>query len=240
MPNRGTKADLLFRQLTSDILNGRLVPGQRLGHTELCRRYNVGVGVLREVLPRLVERGLATTESQLGFRVISLSVGHLRELTEARTTIETLVFRRSVEAGDIAWEASVVAANHELIRTERWTADGLISADWLENHMRFHRTLLQGCPNKQLVRIAENLREVAEVYQCWALWYQPSRLNARDINAEHAAITEKAVNRDADAAVTALSDHIMLTTDLLIEGWSEHNGSPSAAAGGPLTSVKAV
>lgn len=85
-----TRASVVLQRLRSDVLNGRLAPGSKLGFAELGARYNVSSGVLREVLPRLVEQGLATSEAQLGFRVIDVSVDNLTQLTDARVAIETL------------------------------------------------------------------------------------------------------------------------------------------------------
>src|SRR5438270_5360420 len=68
-----TRADRIYRQLRSDILTGRLSPGQRLPFAELCQHYDVSIGVLREVLPRLTEQGLVSAEPQIGFRVMSVS-----------------------------------------------------------------------------------------------------------------------------------------------------------------------
>src|SRR5689334_11074540 len=104
-----TRADVVLGLIRAEILNGRLAPGSRLGFVDLGERYKVSTGVLREVLPRLVERGLATSEAQRGFRVIDVSVERLTQLTDARVAIETLVTRQAVAHGDITWETDVVA-----------------------------------------------------------------------------------------------------------------------------------
>jgi len=220
---QATKADLLYARLKADILNGRFEPGRRLAHNELSDRYGVGVGVLREVLPRLVERGLATSEPQLGYRVLTVSADDLRDLTEARVTIETLVLRQSVAHGDLGWEGTVVAAHHRLDRTPLWRDSGVINEDWLDLHARFHHALLEGCPNRRLVDVASNLRDVAEIYRCWAQLMLPSR--PRDVAREHTEITEATIARDADAAASALAAHLSLTAEIALEAW------PNAAGG---------
>src|SRR2546423_406566 len=109
-PKATARADLIYRNLRADILSGRLCPGHRLPFAELCRRYDVSIGVLREVLPRLSEQGLVSAEPQIGFRVMSVSEEDLVHLTEARVHIETLVLRQSIEGGDLSWESAVLAA----------------------------------------------------------------------------------------------------------------------------------
>src|SRR5437867_10636432 len=155
-PEAKTRADLIYQQLRADILSGRLCPGQRLPFAELCRRYDVSIGVLREVLPRLTEQGLVSAEPQIGFRVMSVSEDDLVHLTEARIHIETLVLRQSIEGGDLSWESAVLAAHHTLARTPVCTGNGEGNTGWLEAHAHYHETLLAASPNRRLRTIANS------------------------------------------------------------------------------------
>ncbi|PTR28683.1 DNA-binding GntR family transcriptional regulator [Rhodococcus sp. OK519] len=212
----GTRADEIHARLRADILGGMLAPGEKLAFGQLQTRYDVSTGVLREVLPRLVEQGLAVSEAQLGFRVVPVSVPDLLELTETRVFVESEALRRSIAYGDVEWESAVLAARHKLSRTAPTDADGRVSDAWLSAHSGFHRTLLAACPNSRLVHIAESLRDVSEVYRCWSI--RSTRSAARDVDGEHERIAAAAVDRDADRAVDELRRHIELTTDLLIAG----------------------
>jgi DNA-binding GntR family transcriptional regulator len=208
---RGTE---LLQRLRSDILSGRLAPASKLGFAELGARYDVSSGVLREVLPRLVEQGLATSEAQRGFRVVDLSVDNLTQLTDARVAIETLVIREAVTHGDITWESDVVAKHHTLERVGRAGTSASIREDWLVAHEAFHLAILAGCGNSYLYEAAARLRSISEVYRCWST---PENLRThRDIEAEHRAIMAAVVGRDADLAVSLSERHIRLTTELLI------------------------
>ena len=62
MSRSETRAERIYVSLRSDILTGRLLPGQRLPFAELGTRYATSVGVLREALSRLVEQGLVQSE----------------------------------------------------------------------------------------------------------------------------------------------------------------------------------
>ncbi|CAM2769122.1 GntR family transcriptional regulator [Prescottella defluvii] len=212
----GTRADEIHARLRADILGGALAPGEKLAFGRLQERYGVSTGVLREVLPRLVEQGLAVSEAQLGFRVVPVSVPDLSELTETRVFIESEALRQSIAHGDIEWESAVLAARHTLARTPAVDADGRVTEAWLSAHGNFHGTLLRACPNGRLVRIAESLRDVSEVYRCWSV--RGAESGRRDVGAEHDRIAAAAVDRDADRAVHELRRHIELTTALLIAG----------------------
>jgi DNA-binding GntR family transcriptional regulator len=211
-----TRPNQIYDLMRMDILSGRLAPGERLPFAELSSRYQASAGVLREVLPRLVEQGLVTSEPQLGFRVVTLSETDLLELTEARVLVETTVLQQAIEHGDVAWESRLVASHHTLSRTPSSSGDGRINDEWLQSHATFHRVLLEGSPNRRLRTVAENLRNAAELYRCWS---RPQAREAkRDIAEEHRRIVGAALARDKERAVAELTDHIVLTTALLLPG----------------------
>jgi len=211
-----TRSDVVLTQIRADVLNGRLVPGSRLGFADLGLRYEASTGVLREVLPRLVEQGLATSEAQLGFRVVDVSVDRLNQLTDARVAIDTLVTRHALIDGDIAWEGDVVARHHALARVAEAAAAEDISEEWLKAHEAFHLAILGGCRNRYLVETAERLRSISVVYRCWT---RPAlERTHRDLAREHREIMEACVARDGEAAVRLTEAHIRRTTELLISG----------------------
>ena len=213
-PKTTTRADRIYRELRADILSGRLCPGQRLPFAELCLRYDVSIGVLREVLPRLTEQGLVSAEPQIGFRVMSVSEEDLVHLTEARVHIETLVLRQSIEGGDLSWESAVLAAHHTLARTPVRREDGEGNIEWLEAHARYHETLLAASPNQRLRTITNSLRDSGELYRVWA--HSLPSAKQRDVAREHQRILDATLARDVDRAADELRRHIQGTTQLLL------------------------
>ncbi|MEV4548320.1 GntR family transcriptional regulator [Nonomuraea wenchangensis] len=212
-PTRPTRGEVILRALRNDILNGYLLPGSPLGFADLGARYQASTGVLREVLPRLVEQGLVTVVPQIGYRVVEVSVQDLVHLTEARAAIETQVLAQSIRDGDLDWESSVVAAHHRLSQLSTIRDDGEINTDWLHAHRRFHQVLLEGCPNLRLREVAERLRDISEVYRCWSV-RNTEQLQQRD--AEHARLAALALERDVEGAKKELTDHIHRTTEVLL------------------------
>lgn len=212
----GTKADEVYARLRSDVLAGRLKPGQRLKFPELVARHSTSTGVLREALSRLVSQGLAQVQPHQGYIVTPLSHRDLRELTAARVELEVLVFRQAVEGGDLSWETKVVAAHHALERTPMTDAasPGQLSDSWASVHADFHSALLAGCPNRRLLEMALGLREEAELYRRWSvsLGSEPDR----DVAGEHRAIRDAAVTRDTRLAGRLLAEHIEHTAGLLV------------------------
>lgn len=210
-----TRAEQVYTQLRADILAGRLLPGTKLRSAELTERYDCSTSVLREGLTRLAEQGLVQAEPQHGFHVTSLSVDDLDDLTTARCALEGLVLRMSIEHGDIAWESSLVAANHVLERTPIYL-DGdraLMSEEWTRCHARFHEALLAACPNQRLRTMALSLRDAAELYRRWS--GPVGHDEDRDVPGEHRNLVDAALRGDATEAVRLLEEHLRRTTRAL-------------------------
>ncbi|GAC1592129.1 MAG: GntR family transcriptional regulator [Acidimicrobiales bacterium] len=209
------KAEDVYGRLRADILAGRHQPGQRLRYAELCERYSTSMGVLRESMLRLAEQGLVKGEPQQGFQVVALSIGDLRELTDARRELECLTLRHAIAEGDVEWESRLVAAHHRLSRAPQLDIDdnARLSDHWVSAHAEFHDLLLEGCSNRRLKDIAGSLRAAAELYRRWSV---PLGHDDRDIDAEHAAILSAVLARDSDEAVMHLGEHIEHTTHILL------------------------
>ncbi|MFJ5775630.1 GntR family transcriptional regulator [Streptomyces sp. NPDC093094] len=210
---KATRGGIVYAQIREDILQGALMPGQRLRLVELAQRHSVSQSVVREALTRLSEQGLVVAAPQQGFRVVSVSLRDLDELTEARIEIETMVLRRAVARGDIQWEAAVVAAHHHLSGVPAVLPDGTLSGEWFAVHERFHETLLEACGNARLLAVAAGLRDEATLYRRWS---RPVGQDVdRDVAGEHQRLVDAVLSRDADRAADLLAQHIDRTSQAL-------------------------
>jgi DNA-binding GntR family transcriptional regulator len=218
----------VFEALRADILACRFPPGQRLKIGDLCTRFGVSLGAIREALSRLAAEGLVVAEAQKGFRVAPVSRSDLADLTTARVEIESLALRRSILYGDVAWEAGIQSAFDRLARLpERAEGDAArISDIWAEAHQAFHAALVAGCNSQWLLRLRAILFEQSERYR--RLSVKTGRKD-RDVLREHRLIMEATLRRDAERAVALLSEHILMTTRLLISLATEDAGSDASA-----------
>ncbi|HEX4221596.1 MAG TPA: GntR family transcriptional regulator [Pseudonocardiaceae bacterium] len=204
--SRATRTEEVYAVLRADLLQGRFEPGQKLRVVELGDRFGVSQSVIREALLRLTEQDMVVAEPQRGFRVRDLSIDDIAALTETRILVESQALRWSVERGDLAWETAVLSAHHRLEKTPVGTEDGSVDEDWATRHAEFHTALLAGCGNPRLASVAAGLRDSSELYRRWYLVLTDD--HQRDIPAEHRALRDFALARDADAAVGVLVAHI--------------------------------
>jgi DNA-binding GntR family transcriptional regulator len=197
-------------RLRADILSTRLLPGQKLHIAGLAKQFSVSLAAVREALSRLVADGLVQASDQRGFRVSPVSPADLRDVTQTRVDIEGLALRRSIERGDAAWLASVEKSFAALCAVPHTYPDDPTHhyEEWVVRHRVFHRTLVNACGSQWLLGFRDVLHEQSERYRRLSI---RDVSNVRDVEAEHAAIVEAALRRDADAAVAALARHFSTT-----------------------------
>jgi DNA-binding GntR family transcriptional regulator len=201
-----TRTEEVYDVVRSELLNGVLVPGQKLRMVELGVRFGVSQSVVREALTRLAEQSLIVASPQRGFRVRDLSVRDIAHLTEARVQIESITLRLAIDRGDIRWETGILTAHHVLERTAVINDGQTLNEEWAVHHREFHGALLAGCDNDHLEAVAQTLRDCAELYRRW--YWALTDDHHRDIAAEHRRLKELALGRDADTAVEVLTEHI--------------------------------
>src|SRR5579883_2348182 len=119
----------VYEAVRSDIMLGRRLPSSRLQVNDLAEEHGVSLSVVREAVTRLASEDLVEATPQRGFRVRSLSIAHMEDLTWVRTQLETLALRESIATGDVGWEADLVAAHHRLAATPMYFGDGSGNAE---------------------------------------------------------------------------------------------------------------
>jgi DNA-binding GntR family transcriptional regulator len=194
-----------YRRIRTDIVFGRLQPGKKLKLEVLKADYGVSVSTLREMLNRLHSERLVIAEGQRGFEVAPVSIANLREIAALRQLLEGRALEQSLRAGDMEWEARVVAAHHRLARMEERMAQGDRSGtqEWKQYDWQFHQALISACGSKMLIETHAAVFDKYLRYQMIALSYRGD-IAAR----EHAELLDCALRRDAARATEVLTRHV--------------------------------
>jgi GntR family transcriptional regulator, carbon starvation induced regulator len=213
--SHATLASAIHTRLRQDILRGVFRPGEKLAIEALCARYGIGATPLREALNRLSAEELVIRADQRGFRVAPVSLADLEELTKTLCWIGSLGLREAIRNGDAAWEEQVVVAAHRLERVRREGAEGYSSfnPEWEALHRTYHLTLIAACGSRWLIDFYGMLMDRHTRYRYLA--FADARVQ-RDAAAEHRAITDAVLARDADRAVAAAETHIRITAETVV------------------------
>jgi DNA-binding GntR family transcriptional regulator len=201
--------------MRSDILDGKLKAGEKLGMHALQLMYSVGNSQIREALSRLMPEGLVEREDQKGFRVKTLSKKDLLAITKTRCWLEDIAIRESIRLGDTEWDESIVLKHHRLSREQRYMdkEKTIPNPKWTMLHEEFHIALISACDSEWLMAYCRNLLALSERYRRNGLVvnYQ------REAGSEHLDLMNATIDRDADTASRILQEHYRKTTDFIIE-----------------------
>lgn len=207
----------VYQDLRADILACRLRPGAKLQINLIAEERSISLSGIREALSRLSAEGLVVSEPQRGFRVAPVSKEELVDLTRTRMDIEALCLSRSIDQGGVDWETGVVAAMHRLSRTAYLALDNdrRLSDEWAEAHQAFHDALIGANGSHYLTRFRKSLYQQSERYRRLSVPVFPQ---TRDVGSEHRAIAEAALQRQTARACELVSEHVLLTMRIIIEG----------------------
>ncbi|MBV9827624.1 MAG: GntR family transcriptional regulator [Alphaproteobacteria bacterium] len=229
MQGEGTLAMSAYGRLRRDILTGLFEPGARLPLDALGDRYGVGLTPLREALNRLSAEELVLREGKRGFRVAPVSLADLADLAMTLCWVTEVTLRRSIAGGDDAWEEAVILAAHRLHRLDDRAPTREIGMDpeWERRHRDFHIRLIAASGAPRLNDFFTTLLDRYDRYMY--LGVDAAARRPRDASAEHRAILDAVLARDADQAVTLTQTHIRRTAEIVEAAWG---AGPSASASG--------
>ena len=193
-----------YRRIRADIVFGRLRPGQKLKLDGLKESYGVSVSTLREILSRLAAEGFVLAEGRRGFEVAAVSAEDLKDLAELRLLLESHAMEVSFRKAEVEWEGRVVSAHHKLASTERLMESGIGELEqWKRYDGEFHQALISNCGSRALMEAHALVFDKYFRYQMVAFMYRGG-----EPAAQHKALLECALKRDAVRAKATLVEHV--------------------------------
>lgn len=193
--------DRVYQTLREHVCSGRLPSGQPLQEAALAAQLGVSRTPVREALGRLASEGLLDT---LGRSLIvpSLSEADINDIYELRLLLEPEALRqvaRCVDAGK-----TLMPLRHELASMAAAHSNGDASA-FMQANYRYRAAWLALVPNQRLLRAIELYADHVRYLRALTLG-KPQTRQVVLHGLERLAIALS--SRDADAAATAMRDHL--------------------------------
>jgi DNA-binding GntR family transcriptional regulator len=195
-----TAQDRAAALLRAAILDGELLPGQRVNQEQWAARIGVSMIPVREALRALAGEGLVTYRPRRGYAVTELNLADLEEVYRLRSLLETDALLRGVPR----------ATRDDLVALEREAdacaaaADAGDVAGQLAANRRFHDRLHALAGSRQLCRLIDLLWDSTEAYR--ALYYVlPGE--AAEADRAHRAILAAVAAGDARRVVQLQNAH---------------------------------
>jgi DNA-binding GntR family transcriptional regulator len=204
VPQAYTRADEAFDCLQTAIVKGDLTPGEKIGEVELCSRFNLTRGPLREALGRLESRGLLVRRPHAGVKVVSVSADELIELYRIRELMEGLAARQAAERmtdAEIAALRATLDTHETMIEQAQGQAYYQAEGDY-----DFHHRIATGSRNTKLTQmLLGDLYYMVRMYR-----YRLSTSSGRPHMAlgEHRNIVDAIASRDGELAEFLMKRHI--------------------------------
>jgi len=237
----GTLVEMAHAAIKKNIIAGHHRPGEKLRVEHLKSQYGVGGSTLREALTMLIADKLVVAEGQRGFRVEGVSAEDLIDLSRMRILLEKEAISQAILHGDDEWEADVVSSFHILNRATRAFTRNLENAslleEWERKHRAFHLALISATPSEWSRYFLTLTYQQYERYRHLFLAVAEEFYEDRDADAEHAAIVDAVLARDAATAVKLIEEHLTRSINEWIRYFEKTDAFKSnrAADGAPTS-----
>lgn len=194
-------AEIVRRELESEISEGILLPGDALDEEALAVRFGVSRTPVREAILHLSVLGIVTIMPRAGIYVARLSMPELFALVEMLAELEAACAKLATRRIDPT-EADALKRIHEDSRSCEINGD---AEGYARCNAQFHELLYQACRNAPLAADIGRIRSRIQVYRQSVFQNQ---LRIRRSREDHARIVAAVLAGDATAAATAMQEHV--------------------------------
>ncbi|MGH4023156.1 MAG: GntR family transcriptional regulator [Pseudonocardiaceae bacterium] len=202
----------IYTKLRDEVLSGHRAVTERLTEPKLARQLGVSRTPVREALTRLMADGLVRREDY-GYSVVVPSMGTIRDLYEVRIAVELRGIARSIENPTVRHDTTALGTelNHWYGLREHPPAP---APDFVLQDERFHAALLASSGNPELVETLVGVNRRVRHVRMYDYLIE-GRIETSI--AEHIQIAELVLDRQLDAALTLLHEHIGASLEVVVE-----------------------
>lgn len=194
------------RAIEDEVLQGLIVPGQRIDETKLAKRFSVSRTPVREAMQQLAASGLVQLRGRHGAIVAELTISDLLDAFQVVAKLEGM-------CAELAARRMTREQRQEMARQHE-SCVAMVGADdpqgFYDANKRFHEVIYAGSHNRFLQDEIRRLRLLVAPYRR-AITFQPGRM--RESLDEHAAVMEAINANDGETAGRQMSEHVNILGD---------------------------
>lgn len=208
--------DEVFNTLRKAILNGDLVPGQRLMEIALSEKLGVSRTPVREAIKRLEAEGLVVIVQRKGAEVAGISGSQLRDVLEVRLALEELAGElacKRISDKDIEQLKSINASFMKMIEDSDTPASEIAKAD-----VDFHSIIYNATSNKRLIQMVNDFSQ--QMYR-YRLEHIKELADRGVLATEHNDIIEAVTAKDVAWTREAIRRHINKQEQTIVQKLKE-------------------
>ena len=216
-------------RLRSDILEGRLRPGEWLRQERLAQALGVSQMPVREALKQLAAEGLIEHAHYRGSRVVEFSVEDVEDLYASRAVLEGMAARHAAERISDDELTELASLHRRMVECE--TPRDL--RVYRELNRRFHSLVCVASRRPFLIRTMVQMWTVFPTM----LWSNIPRVAVESVPgrdepdaAEHAEIVDALACRDPKRAERAVRRHVESASEALLSAMRGSKAAPHGVA----------
>ncbi len=193
--------DIVYENLRTSILEGKLRPGQRLVEIDYANKYNISRTPIREAIRKLEIEGFVEYIPRKGVIVKTFEVADIIEIYAIRTALETLAMQFTIKNIN----DKEIANLRVLVDKMEFTGESRDIPELINNCREFNEVLLRTSKLPRLIGIISTLQDYLERFREITLANDVRRSSA--IN-EHKKILQAIIERDEPKAVQLTVEHL--------------------------------
>lgn len=198
-------AMVIYETIRRDIVQMRLMPGDRLSENELGLRFRTSRTPVREAILRLVDEGLIEVWPQRGTFVSRISLKAVKRARFVRTALELAIIRQAAEHG--VPDAAIEEAERAIADQRAAANDPLLFKDADD---AFHRVFADAIGFGDLWSVVESQKAQFDRIRLLSL---PDVTPVDLLIGQHRAILDAVRARDPQSAESALRAHLSIVVE---------------------------
>lgn len=208
------------------ILDGTLMPGQRLTEESLARDLKTSRTPVREALRVLKAEGLVVSTPYHGSTVREYEVDDLDDMYQLRALLEGYAARRAAQRIDEEGVRKLRESSERFVELGDATDENV--AQIVTENVYFHTTILEIAGSARLTEIVRKVIELPLVYKSYH-WYSPDQ--KRMSEHAHRQLVQVLAAGDEDRAELIMRGHIYDGRDVLLAHIETLTGRQDDGAG---------
>lgn len=203
-----------YQALKTAILSGELAPGQRLVEVQLAKQLQVSRTPIREAMQLLEHENLIANDANDTLRVATISVTDAAQLYDCRIALEQLSVTEACQNASKSQLKELEQMVEQAEKLVKSKPTQLTSFRLLDLDYRFHQLIAKSSRNPWLVSLLDRVFDKMQLLRMQTTKNNPQVL---EIRTEHRQIYEPVRDRNSEAAVAAIREHLTASKERVIK-----------------------
>lgn len=199
--------DQIYEQLREEIIDQKIIWGEKLNVNELQARFGISCTPIREAINRLQKEGLVEYKNNVGAKVIEISESDIIEIQEVVMTMDIAAIRYAMETGKTI---EITGELLKQINCYQEAKDEIARAHAIE---AFTNVFYEYAGNSRLISISHLIKGQQSMLRST---YGKERKEPSGME-DHIKIYKAVLSGDINAAINAMEDNYKKGTKLLLQ-----------------------